>query len=643
MSGPLRTITNLFFPQQGGQDDEIPQIIPIVDKELTVGPRSGSSMLKRFAKYGTSPCPWADWMACIPMDADDVKSILAQGRKFMKEHDQTVTPESKVEQEGGEVDSKEIVPLGEGKMETIRPGNNTKYDPEQEEQTIKNIDEKDETLDRASNHLGSLSASFQPSPIVDNPVVATGLVSELLRQEQQIQGMMRTATMDAKLLMEEKKEMRTDPEFPIDEVKEIEQMIDLKIRDIVVLFKSLFHRRTKLANVPLEWEVFDEKFTQTGGNEEEIKKQEDLIRRAQQAVQQLNLEIKNNKNKNQVNQYKEQRKRIRQYIPRLQNKLRNLQAKKDLTEQEAIEHAKNIGVPEKNISQGRKRTALFNSKKVQLPNKPPRSIPTDPNVDDLGGNTNVSTNENLTLQKTPEPVKRESQSFTQEEPTGPMIEMTGRRINEDKSNTNEETIPIEENNNTVSKSNISNNVSQESKSNTSNKEPSTKKKLSNRFKEGYSRVKQAVSKGVAKVKETKEDIAKKKALTKKRLAIIQNFEDYYDQLDQLYGFLMEYKKTKERFLGRVASASAFMIRMLLVSNEDDIKQVESKIGATANSASHSLMTILEREAPTQPSHLPFGMRDTIKGQTGGSDYEKANLKKLAEMFMVEYKKELQKK
>ena len=72
-------------------------------------------------------------------------------------------------------------------------------------------------------------------------------------------------------------------------------------------------------------------------------------------------------------------------------------------------------------------------------------------------------------------------------------------------------------------------------------------------------------------------------------------------------------------------------------------QIESKIGATANSASHSLMTILEREAPTQPSHLPLGMRDTIKGQTGGSDYEKANLKKLAEMFMVEYKKELQKK
>jgi len=100
--------------------------------------------------------------------------------------------------------------------------------------------------------------------------------------------------------------------------------------------------------------------------------------------------------------------------------------------------------------------------------------------------------------------------------------------------------------------------------------------------------------------------------------LLKNYKQFDQQLDVLVDFMREYKMTKEDFLARIAGASAFITRALLVSPEDNIRQLETTVGASAVSTIHSLMNILEREAPIQPSHLPGNMKKETLG-----DYDTA--------------------
>ena len=108
---PLDALKNFVFPQgindsawsmTGGAtgatgpvsnnatDDSQYALIPIVDKEAKHA--LDSAVWKRIVRDGTSPCPWADWLACFPMRPQDVKYFLKQGEVFMRKHKQILPP-----------------------------------------------------------------------------------------------------------------------------------------------------------------------------------------------------------------------------------------------------------------------------------------------------------------------------------------------------------------------------------------------------------------------------------------------------------------------------------------------------------------------------------------------------------------------
>ena len=72
---------------------------PMVNKEEKTSPVDyfklpGTTRIKDILGYGTSPCPWADYLTCIPMDEEKIKEVLKDGKKMMSEtkQDSSVKP-----------------------------------------------------------------------------------------------------------------------------------------------------------------------------------------------------------------------------------------------------------------------------------------------------------------------------------------------------------------------------------------------------------------------------------------------------------------------------------------------------------------------------------------------------------------------
>jgi hypothetical protein len=101
---------------------------------------------------------------------------------------------------------------------------------------------------------------------------------------------------------------------------------------------------------------------------------------------------------------------------------------------------------------------------------------------------------------------------------------------------------------------------------------------------------------------------------------ISHLEQFKEQLLNLKGHLLEYKKEKERFLAKISASTAFLTRLLMLKPLKEIQNAESKIktdttpdGAKIESVMETFYTILEREAPVQPEHLPGYMSKIIAG------------------------------
>ena len=86
-------------------------------------------------------------------------------------------------------------------------------------------------------------------------------------------------------------------------------------------------------------------------------------------------------------------------------------------------------------------------------------------------------------------------------------------------------------------------------------------------------------------------------------SFLNNLELYNSQLDEIQEYLEDYKSTKESFLENVASASSYLVRLILLGSNDEYNKLSNGLTSAPESMVHSFSTVLEREAPIDENHL----------------------------------------
>lgn len=107
--------------------------------------------------------------------------------------------------------------------------------------------------------------------------------------------------------------------------------------------------------------------------------------------------------------------------------------------------------------------------------------------------------------------------------------------------------------------------------------------------------------------------------------LIKAMDVYSYQMDELYAYLEEYESTKQNFLEVIASASSYLVRLLLMGSDAEYKNAFKGLSAAPESMVHSFSTVLEREAPIDEDHLPSDIVSKIDPNIKGK--KTRNIKK----------------
>ena len=79
---------------------------------------------------------------------------------------------------------------------------------------------------------------------------------------------------------------------------------------------------------------------------------------------------------------------------------------------------------------------------------------------------------------------------------------------------------------------------------------------------------------------------------------------YNSQLEKYYRDLLEYKNSKEAFLDNVASSQTYMLRHLLLEDDNQIHALDNSLKTSPEGMIHTFTQLLERETFTHEDHLP---------------------------------------
>ena len=104
-------------------------------------------------------------------------------------------------------------------------------------------------------------------------------------------------------------------------------------------------------------------------------------------------------------------------------------------------------------------------------------------------------------------------------------------------------------------------------------------------------------------------------------SFLNNLELYNSHLDEFHEYLEEYKSTKESFLENVASASSYLVRLILLGTEDEYNKLSKGLTSAPESMVHSFATVLEREAPIDENHLSSDVLTALGRKNKGKKHK----------------------
>ena len=114
--------------------------------------------------------------------------------------------------------------------------------------------------------------------------------------------------------------------------------------------------------------------------------------------------------------------------------------------------------------------------------------------------------------------------------------------------------------------------------------------------------------------------------------LISNLEKYSKQLDYLYNYIEEYQATKHQFLSNIASASSYILKIILLGNKKEYNKLRKNLSVEPESVIHSFETVLETEAPLEDNDSDDSK---VKLMAGGyyNDYDKDAWKEIAKLYL----------